>query len=67
MPVRFEYWQSEIDGQWYFNFVAPNGGITVQSAGYNSESECLEGIDMIKRYAEIALVTQSYVDMHAWN
>lgn len=67
MPVRFEYWQSEVDGQWYFHFVAPNGGILVQSAGYNNESECLEGINMIKRYAEIALVIQPDVDMQAYN
>jgi uncharacterized protein YegP (UPF0339 family) len=66
MNARFEYWQSEEDGFWYFNFISPEGGIVVQSAGYETEEECLQGIDIIKCYADIAIVTQPDVDMQAW-
>ena len=66
MPARFEYWQSEIDGQWYFHFIAPNGGVVVQSAGYVTEDECLDGIDIIRCYADIAIVAQPDIDISTY-
>lgn len=59
MLAKFEYWQSEEDEQWYFHLRAPRNGIIIQSAGYTSRDECLEGIDQVRRYADIAIVTQS--------
>jgi len=58
MVVRFEYWQSEEDGQWYFDLHAPHGGIIIQSMGYQSKDECLDAIDFIRFYADIAPVVQ---------
>lgn len=62
LPVRFEYWQSEEDGQWYFHLIAPNGGVLVHSGTYMTEDECLEGIEQVRRYARLAIVTQPDVD-----
>jgi uncharacterized protein YegP (UPF0339 family) len=59
MLAGFEYWQSDRDAQWYFQLKAPNGGILVQSGGYLSEHECLEGIDMVRRYADVAALWHS--------
>ena len=59
MFAKFEYWQSEEDAQWYFQLRAPYNGIIIQSAGYMTKEECLEGIDQVRRYADIAIVTQS--------
>jgi uncharacterized protein YegP (UPF0339 family) len=57
MIAKFEYWQSEEDGQWYFHLKAPHNGIIVQSAGYTTEDECLQGIEQVKHYADIAIIT----------
>jgi len=56
MLPRFEYWQSDEDFNWYFHLRSPKGGIIFQSAGYESEDECLEGIELVRRYAEVAVV-----------
>ena len=56
MLAGFEYFQSEEDSLWYFQLKAPNGGILVQSGGYITEYECLEGIDMVRRYADVAIL-----------
>ncbi len=56
MLAGFEYFQSNEDTLWYFHLKAPNGGILVQSGGYITEHECLEGIDMVRRYADVAVL-----------
>ena len=56
MLAGFEYYKSNRDEQWYFQLKAPNGGILVQSGSYLTEHECLEGIDMVRRYADVAIV-----------
>ena len=58
MAARFEYWQSEEDGQWYFHMKAPNGGIIVQSAGHMTEYDCLDGLDMVRRFADVAIIAK---------
>jgi uncharacterized protein YegP (UPF0339 family) len=58
MSVRFEYWQSEVDGNWYFHLIAPNGGILVQSGAFITEDECLEGIEKTRTYSRTAIVVQ---------
>ena len=47
MSIRFKYWQSEVDGQWYFHLIGTNGDVIVQSAGYMIEDKCLKGIEMV--------------------
>lgn len=56
MLAGFEFFQSDRDLQWYFQLKAPNGGILVQSGGYITKHECLEGIDMVRRYADVAII-----------
>lgn len=56
MLAGFEYFQSDRDAQWYFQLKAPNGGILMQSGSYLSEHDCLEGIDMVRRYADVAII-----------
>jgi len=56
MLAKFEYWQSEEDDQWYFHLIAPNGGILVQSASFISEMDCLDALDMVKLYVDVAIV-----------
>ena len=58
MLAGFEFYQSDRDAQWYFQLKAPNGGILVQSGGYITKHECLEGIDMVRRYADVAILQQ---------
>jgi uncharacterized protein YegP (UPF0339 family) len=55
MLAHFEYWKST-EGQWYFHLIAPNTGILSQSGGYDTKCECLEGIDLIRLYADVAAV-----------
>lgn len=57
MVAVIEYWQSEEDEQWYFHLKAPRNGIIVQSGGYQTMDECLWGIEQMKRYADVAVVT----------
>lgn len=59
MIAKFEYWQSEDDEQWYFHLKAPRNGIIVQSVGYTTEDECIQGIEQVKRYADIAIIAPS--------
>jgi uncharacterized protein YegP (UPF0339 family) len=58
MPIRFEYWQSEEDGQWYFHLIALNGGVIAHSGAYETEDKCLEGIEQLRRYSRTPLVVQ---------
>ncbi|MEM0466517.1 MAG: YegP family protein [Candidatus Thermoplasmatota archaeon] len=61
MVALIEYWQSEEDGQWYFHLKAPYDGIIVQSVGYQSEEDCLIGIEQLKQYAELAVVSPQHM------
>jgi len=56
MLTRIEYYQSMDDSLWYFHLTAPNGGILVQSGGYITEHECLNGIDLLRLYADVAIL-----------
>jgi uncharacterized protein YegP (UPF0339 family) len=56
MTERFEFWQSENDGQWYFHLCAPNGEIVAQSQGYASKDNCINGIKAVKLYAPTAII-----------
>ena len=56
MTERFEFWQSDKDGQWYFHLLAPNGEIIAQSQGYSSKDNCINGIKSVKLYATTAII-----------
>ena len=58
MLTSIEYYQSELDNLWYFHLKAPNGGLLVQSAGYLTEHDCLDGIDMLRLYADVAVLVK---------
>ena len=58
MPVKFEYWQSEEDGSWYFHLIALNGGVISHSGAYLTEDQCLEGIEKVRLYSRTAIVVQ---------
>lgn len=58
MVEKFEYWQSEKNGQWYFHLEAPNGEIIAQSEGYTTKDSCLNGIDAVKSYAPTAEIIE---------
>jgi len=53
---KFEFWQSEKDGQWYFHLIAPNGEVVAQSQGYATKDNCINGIKAVKLYAQNAVI-----------
>jgi uncharacterized protein YegP (UPF0339 family) len=59
MLTTLEYYRSKDDGLWYFHLKAPNGGILVQSGGHITEAECLNGIDMLRLYADVAVLVRN--------
>jgi uncharacterized protein YegP (UPF0339 family) len=65
MIAVFEYWQSEEDGQWFFHLKAPRNGIIVQSVGYVTKEECLEAIEQVKRFADVAIVSHQTMYSYA--
>ena len=38
-------------GDWYFELIAQNGKLLITSYTYASEAGCLNGIELIKKYA----------------
>lgn len=66
MTPIFEYWQSEVDGQWYFHLRLYDNGVIMQSAGYDTLDELMQAIDLVKFYADIAPVLQPDLNMEAW-
>jgi hypothetical protein len=62
MKVIFEYWQSEVDGLWYFHLKSDKG-IIVQSVGFLTRDECLKFVHFVKRYSSIAETVQPDVNI----
>jgi uncharacterized protein YegP (UPF0339 family) len=54
--AKWQYWQSEADGHWYFNLRGKNGKIVLQSEGYEREKGCLKGIAAIINNAQTYIV-----------
>lgn len=54
MVEKFEYWQSNKNGQWYFHLKATNGEIIANSQGYTTKENCINGIQSIKNNANTA-------------
>ncbi len=55
---RFEYWQDKTNGLWYWRFLwlTRPRTVAVSTMGYETEEDCLESIDQVKRYAPSASV-----------
>ena len=49
MTPIFEYFQSEVDGQWYFHLRITDNGVIMQSAGYDTLYELMQAIDLVKK------------------
>ncbi|MEH3068855.1 MAG: YegP family protein [Aeromicrobium erythreum] len=47
----------QIDGQYYFKIVASNGETLAHSEGYRSKQSAKNAIDLIRRYAGSAVVS----------
>ncbi len=49
--MKFELFQSEKNGKYYFNLKASNGQVILSSQGYASKSGALNGIESVKKNA----------------
>jgi uncharacterized protein YegP (UPF0339 family) len=54
--AKFEIFESEENGQFYFHLKAKNGEIICQSEGYTTKSAALKGIESIKNNAPEATI-----------
>lgn len=51
---KFEYWESESEEEWYFRLVNEDDEVLFQSEGYETDDECIEGIDKVKKCVKTA-------------
>lgn len=56
--MKFEYWQSSKNSNWYWHLKASNGVVIAQGEGYVNKADCLHVINLIKTYASTASVVQ---------
>ncbi len=49
--MKFELFQSEKNGKYYFNLKAANGQVILSSQGYASKSGALNGIESVQKNA----------------
>ena len=49
--MKYEYWKSPADRQWYWHLKADNGEKIAQSEGYTRKSNCLRAIRLVKASA----------------
>jgi uncharacterized protein YegP (UPF0339 family) len=57
--AKFEVY-SDSKGEWRWRFKADNGRIIADSAeGYNNKSDCIHGIEIIKKEAPAAQITEN--------
>jgi len=56
MQGKFEVFEGDEDGDWYFRLRAVNGKIIAQSEGYSRKRNALKGIAAIKKCAGKASV-----------
>ncbi|WP_392565477.1 YegP family protein [Utexia brackfieldae] len=53
MSGKFELFKSPKNNQFYFHLQASNGEIILQSEGYTTKSNCLNGIRAVKKNASL--------------
>lgn len=46
--MKFEYWQSLTNQNWYWHLRAANGQIIANGEGYVDKVDCLRAIDLVK-------------------
>ena len=47
--MKFQYWKSSRNGEWYWRLRADNGEpIAAGGEGYKSKADCLHGINLVK-------------------
>ena len=47
--MKYEYWKSQKDSQWYWHLKGRNGEIVSNSEAYTSKAMCEHGIKVSKR------------------
>lgn len=56
--MKFEYWRSSKNNNWYWHAKASNGLVIAQGEGYVNKADCLNVINIIKAGAATAAVVQ---------
>jgi uncharacterized protein YegP (UPF0339 family) len=56
--MKFIFWKSDKDGQWYWHLRATNGKIIAQGEGYKRRSDLLKTIARIQKCAAAKIVGQ---------
>jgi uncharacterized protein YegP (UPF0339 family) len=46
--MKYEYWKSSNNGNWYWHLKAANGERIAQGEGYTAEQNCLHAISLVK-------------------
>ena len=47
-PMKYEYWKSTANKQWYWHLKAANGEKIAQGEGYTAKANCLAAIKLVK-------------------
>lgn len=47
--MKFEYWKSSIDQQWYWHLKNGTNRKVAQGEPYSSKAECLQAIDQVRQ------------------
>lgn len=48
VPMKYEYWKSKQNSNWYWHLKAANGERIAQGEGYTTKANCLAAIKLIK-------------------
>ncbi len=68
-PLRFEYWKSNKNGQWYWRLKARNGEPVAQGEGYKSKRGVFNVYDALYGWAAELMIGHSHwpeaVDINA--
>lgn len=46
--MRYEYYKSKKDGDWYWRYIKNGEQISRSSEGYRNKADCLRGIEIMK-------------------
>ena len=46
--MKYEYWKSSADRQWYWHLKGANGEKIAQGEGYKTKAACLHAISLVK-------------------
>lgn len=55
--MKFQYWKSEKDGQWYWHLIATNSRIlAVGGEGFNNENDLKSSVNLIRNGCTTSIV-----------